>query len=291
MVKLTKIPDIRIEINQTSLKRVVRQLNRKGCQPKGNLVFLKTHKCGSTSLFNLFTRYGLTNNKLIVIPKCVNYMGHPLPFKRTMARSLEEYNQEYNILTHHSRLNYTEMRDFMPNDTIFVTIVREPVFQFESMIVTYNLKTFWNLSIEQLNVTDPELPEKVLNKRVNGRIGINQMIFDMGLDEDNFTQPQDVSQYISRLDSIFDLVLIMERMEESLVLLKHLMCWKTDDVVMFKVFKRWSVLYLTITRLILIVKFTNEPCLHPQPNPDREKVNPSPELGRHSTLQSFQTKV
>ncbi|XP_047495403.1 galactosylceramide sulfotransferase-like [Penaeus chinensis] len=36
------------------------------------------------------------------------------------------------------------------------------------------------------------------------------------------------------LNQIFDLVMIAERFDESLVLLKHLMCWDTEDVVYVK---------------------------------------------------------
>ena len=35
---------------------------------------------------------------------------------------------------------------------------------------------------------------------------------------------------VSRLDSEFDLVLIAELIPESLVLLKEMLCWRTEDV-------------------------------------------------------------
>ncbi len=62
------------------------------------------------------------------------------------------------------------------------------------------------------------------------------MMFDLGMNVSDFTKPFTVKEYIDKLDSIFDLVMLSEKMDESLVLLKHLLCWTTDDVIAFKVF-------------------------------------------------------
>ena len=44
-----------------------------------------------------------------------------------------------------------------------------------------------------------------------------------------------LSSFANReLDAQFDLVLILERFDESLVLLQDLMCWPTEDIVYLK---------------------------------------------------------
>ncbi|KAK8786732.1 hypothetical protein V5799_023492 [Amblyomma americanum] len=43
------------------------------------------------------------------------------------------------------------------------------------------------------------------------------------------------------MDALFDLVMVVERLNESLVLLRDLLCWEMDDVVMFKINARRSV--------------------------------------------------
>ncbi|KAL3199157.1 hypothetical protein MRX96_014121 [Rhipicephalus microplus] len=43
-----------------------------------------------------------------------------------------------------------------------------------------------------------------------------------------------VRDFIERLDTVFDLVMVAERMNESLVLLRHLLCWELDDIITFK---------------------------------------------------------
>lgn len=85
---------------------------------------------------------------------------------------------------------------------------------------------------------------------MSGKIGFNQMLFDLGMDDKAFSNKTAVHEYISFLDSVFDLVMVKEKMEESLVLLKDLLCWKTDDVVIFHLNarnKRYHESYLSST--------------------------------------------
>lgn len=123
----------------------------------------------------------------------------------------------------------------MPEDAKFVTIVRDPVDLFESMFNYYHLSRFWNVTLENIGNTTLQIPNKVLKDRFFGKIGRNQMLFDLGMDVTDFNNVEKVLNYIRKLDMIFDLVMVSEQMDESLILLKHLLCWRTDDVVVFKV--------------------------------------------------------
>lgn len=217
----------------TAINPTVTQLAK--CSPKSNIVFLKTHKCASSTIQNIFMRYGYANDKVFVLPSKNNYLGHPVPFHRSFVPSPKSFHHEYNILTHHSRFNYEEMRLLMPEDAKFVTIVRDPVDLFESMFNYYHLSRFWNVTLENIGNTTLQIPNKVLKDRFFGKIGRNQMLFDLGMDVTDFNNVEKVLNYIRKLDMIFDLVMVSEQMDESLILLKHLLCWRTDDVVVFKV--------------------------------------------------------
>ncbi|KAH7931740.1 hypothetical protein HPB49_026102 [Dermacentor silvarum] len=70
--------------------------------------------------------------------------------------------------------------------------------------------------------------------RTRSKLGFNQMSFDLGLEPAQFGNTSAVRRFIKELDATFDLVMVAERMNESLVLLKDLFCWDTDDVVVFK---------------------------------------------------------
>ena len=57
------------------------------------------------------------------------------------------------------------------------------------------------------------------------------MWFDLGYDPAIASEPRLVDEMLRDVEEAFDLVMIMELMDESLVLLRRLMCWSTDDVV------------------------------------------------------------
>lgn len=206
------------------------------CTPRSNIVFLKTHKCASSSVQNLLLRYGVSNGKVFVLPSINNYLGHPTKFNRHLVPKPNGF--EYNILAHHSRLNYSEMRALMPPDTIFITIIRDPVELFESMFSYYKLENYYKMKLTDFEKSDLSLRKATLaklSKRYNDKIGLNQMMFDLGMDADDFLNYPFVIQYIQYLEDIFDLVLVAEDMDESLVLLKQSLCWDFSDMVVFKV--------------------------------------------------------
>jgi hypothetical protein len=173
---------------------------------------------------------------VFVLPAKANYLGHPLPFNRSIVPNPKIFKHSYNILTHDSRLDYSAMSSLMPNGTLFITIVRDPVQLFESMFHYYRLDRLWNITFDVFSDESIKIPDKIYTQRYLAKIGINQMMFDLGMNVSDFTKPFTVKEYIDKLDSIFDLVMLSEKMDESLVLLKHLLCWTTDDVIAFKVF-------------------------------------------------------
>uniref|UniRef100_A0A7M5V5D7 Uncharacterized protein n=1 Tax=Clytia hemisphaerica TaxID=252671 RepID=A0A7M5V5D7_9CNID len=112
-------------------KHVERLHHRKACKRKKNIVFLKTHKTGSSTITNILNRYGEARNLNFVLPNIgSNRLDWPWFFKNTSFYSLN--GTEPNILCNHARFNKQPMTDLMPNDTVYVTILRNPISQFES---------------------------------------------------------------------------------------------------------------------------------------------------------------
>ncbi|KAH9369568.1 hypothetical protein HPB48_020681 [Haemaphysalis longicornis] len=71
-------------------------------------------------------------------------------------------------------------------------------------------------------------------ERAFGWVGTNQMSFDLGLEPAFFENVSAVHVFTEQMDAIFDLVMVAERINESLVLLRDLLRWDYDDVVVFK---------------------------------------------------------
>lgn len=120
----------------------------------------------------------------------------------------------------------------MPKDTLYITVLRHPVQLFESMYNYYKLEKFYKFPFEQFNNESAILPD--FSKRFVGKIGTNQMLFDLGYSIHDIT-PSILAAYIEQIENSFDLVMIEEFLDESLIFLKNLLCWTIDDVITFKV--------------------------------------------------------
>ena len=131
--------------------------------PFSKLIFLKTHKTGSTTLQNIILRYGIKNNLTFVLPnitqepyrqsddykdyqpKCVlnKYRCH-VPYHvfnefRPFRSSWSEHYMErknMDIFAVHSVWDNLEVRKLIPNG-LAVTILRDPIAAFESSYSFY----------------------------------------------------------------------------------------------------------------------------------------------------------
>ncbi|XP_077544742.1 galactose-3-O-sulfotransferase 2-like [Haemaphysalis longicornis] len=209
--------------------------------PRTNIVFLKTHKCASSTVMNILLRFGSAHNLNFVLPKSkkTHYLGHPQPFNRKLVADLPPCNMTYNILTHHTRFNFEEMRQLMPHDTLYITILRRPDSLFESLYSYCNFSSIFKRNLTAF-VRDTNLTAYLSGHRlVKESVGLNQMSFDLGYDG-LYDSEAAVDKFVLGIDTTFDLVMLFERLDESLVLLKHLLCWNTTDMVALKVNSRYS---------------------------------------------------
>ncbi|KAK4301264.1 hypothetical protein Pmani_026597 [Petrolisthes manimaculis] len=211
-----------VKVNRNSAPGV------RNCQPRTNLMFLKIHKCASSTAQRIFLRYGKKHKLTQVLPLTGNYLGAPPPFKSAMIpHSLRTPDNTYNMMVIHTRLHTPELEKVMKPDAKWVTIVREPVAQFLSLWAYFDLMKFYNKTLEEF----AKLPyEKVVRWR-NARVyGIHQMFYDLGYGSAEEYGEKEMTAILQRLNQTFHLVMLAERFDESLVLLKDLMCWRTEDV-------------------------------------------------------------
>ena len=212
------------------------------------MVFLKTHKTGSSTLTNILNRFGDKNNLVFVVPtEKYNRLGWPWFFQED--HMIHYNNIKPNILCSHARYNRDVLERVMPNDTVYVTILRDPVQHFES---TFSYMAFGDM-LGISNETDPleaffENPKDVLvnylltkDLRINSdrlKLIRNGMFYDLGLESRDFNEMEKIHQTINKLDQEFDLVLLTEYFEESMVMLKNLLCWNTEDIAHFHLNER-----------------------------------------------------
>lgn len=125
----------------------------------------------------------------------------------------------------------------MPVDTFYFSILRHPVSLMESIFVYYKsipafqktstLDSFLESSWRSYNAS-----------LTNNHFAHNALAFDFGFDNNANEDAEDfgdrVSMAISTIQREFHLVLISEYFDESMILLRHALCWSLEDVVSFK---------------------------------------------------------
>lgn len=74
---------------------------KKACTPKKNVVFLRTHKTGSSTLQAILYRYGELNDLTFALPEVGSNLGAPRLFHPRFIRASK--NKKYNMLIGHAR--------------------------------------------------------------------------------------------------------------------------------------------------------------------------------------------
>lgn len=202
-----------------------------------NVFFLKTHKTASTTVQNIFFRFAEHNNLMVALPAnpCDHQFCYPHIFS---SHFIHPHTMPPNIVTNHLRFSRSELQRIMPNNTIYITILREPGAMFESLFSYYNqycetFKRVPNGSLEAFldNPTAYYRPEEK-----DSMYARNTLTFDLGGDKDR--PATGVVRYAKRfaaeVERVFSLVMIAEYFDESLVLLRHLLSWDLEDVLYIK---------------------------------------------------------
>ena len=214
------------------------------CQPVNNILFLKTHKSGTSTLTNILNRYGDKRNLTVALPTKGYDFRWPRPFQISYVNT---FGRTPNILNNHARYNKPSMNEIFPKDkTNYITMLREPSAQMESIFNYYGLlaQNFTNkrgnispLENFLVNATFNMEHMKFHNTRYSNLIK-NPALFDLGLDQKYHENVTAVQDYIRQLQQEFQLVLLMEYFDESLVLLKRRFCWEIEDILYFKLNER-----------------------------------------------------
>ncbi|KAL9981527.1 hypothetical protein ACROYT_G010237 [Oculina patagonica] len=208
------------------------------CSPENNILFLKTHKTGSSTIANIFFRYGDMRNLTFALPQAT-LLGWPTRFQVSFPFRLQ--SKSPNILCSHARFNKKPMNWLFPKATSkYITILRNPVDNYESMFRYMKLG-------KPLGVgNDPEslqiflktgIPFSTMRGRASP-LTRNPLLHDLGLSFKYYQNHTAVNEYIQFLDKEFDLVMIMDYFDESLVLMKRLLCWEMDDILFLKLNER-----------------------------------------------------
>eukprot|EP00055_Hartaetosiga_balthica_P003412 m.7674 g.7674 ORF g.7674 m.7674 type:complete len:774 (-) comp2884_c0_seq2:1336-3657(-) len=203
--------------------------------PQTKIKYIKTHKTGSSTLTNIFHRFGEANDLNMALPRDNLFYAWPSVNARGIANSIEHIgnrNFPYDILASgHVAYVKEGLNEIVPGGT-FVTILRNPYTHFTSswahwhvydhikhnggpMLTVYEFLENFHKYKDYMSPSDKLLL-------------INNMASDLGLHNPTV---ESTKLLIQDMEDNFGTVLITEYMMESLVLMKRRLCWTLNDVL------------------------------------------------------------
>jgi hypothetical protein len=224
------------------------------CRPQTNVVAVKVHKCASSTVSNIIIRHGMKHNLVFGLPRHDEaHIGWPMALQPERDirdfKTIRNRNITINAIAHHLVFDGTLLKTIMPKNTSYFAIIRRPLGQFISTL------NFFKADIRRLHIpgnttqnkakeflSNPLKYEKTLkisslNKRVVGPKSItkNFMSTDLGLRDKNIDGDAELFQFARDLDRDLTLMLIQEYFDESLVLMKRLLCWELHEFLNLQV--------------------------------------------------------
>ncbi|KAL7849455.1 hypothetical protein SRHO_G00210780 [Serrasalmus rhombeus] len=213
------------------------------CRPKNHIVFLKTHKTASSTILNILYRYGDSQNLTFALPaNMYSQLYYPYFFMSYFVEGSRFGRvKEFHIMCNHMRFRGLEVRKVMPVDTFYFSILRNPVSMMESIFTYYksipafqNFKTLTEFLLDGGRSFNASLP--------SNHYARNLLTFDFGMDSSPPASKAELDQrstaLIAAVESNFHLILISEYFDESMILLKHALCWTLEDIVSFRLNSR-----------------------------------------------------
>ncbi|XP_039370647.1 galactosylceramide sulfotransferase-like [Mauremys reevesii] len=222
------------EVGRTSPPEPLRGEGESAGRPPPNVVFVKTHKTGSSTLQNLLFRLGERHNLTVAFPRYTYQFAYPQRFAAAFVEPLPPGAARYNLLLSHLRLAAGELRRVMPPDSLYLTILREPVRTFQSVFAYYRstVPAFRALASHPRPLAAfLQAPARYYDPAAAGNgLARNPMAFDLGLEAGGEEGGSQWDRELERLNQTFQLVLIAEHFDESLLLARELLGLRLEEL-------------------------------------------------------------
>ncbi|XP_074009903.1 galactose-3-O-sulfotransferase 2 [Numenius arquata] len=219
------------------------------CHAKTNVMFLKTHKTASSTILNIMFRFAEKYNLTVALPANeLVHLGYPQTFQASFVEEFQSIGKNYNIMCNHLRFNPSEVQKVMAANTFYFSILRNPIPLLESSYVYYkdvvpafgiskNVNEYLASPMKYYHPAD-------YKKNIYAR---NIMWFDFGYDNNAENNKKYIQTVLREIEQNFHLILIADYFDESMILLKHTLCWDLDDVIYFKLNSRSQDTVQTLT--------------------------------------------
>ncbi|CAN9493058.1 unnamed protein product [Ophioblennius macclurei] len=207
------------------------------CSPKAHIAFLKTHRTESATIQNILYRYGEKSGLTFALPESGNLgFSFPTPFQAQFVEGVRDRSVEnFDIMCNEMRFQKSEVAKVMPEDTFYFSMLRRPELMTQSMFTYFKFvsssREFHTLDQVMLDQFGRHLPsdtdEDFLSTNLALDFGFNNSVTASQVE-------QRAAEVIADMERDFHLLLINEYFDESLVLLRHALCWSLEDVATFR---------------------------------------------------------
>ncbi|XP_070568268.1 galactosylceramide sulfotransferase-like [Ptychodera flava] len=217
-----------IEARSGYFKLTTSRWSNTTCRPQNNFVFIKTGKTGGSTAASILFRYASKNDLIPALdPKNGQYIGEDEDGNLDVFKYNCSNFPGYNFIANHIWYNRPAMEAVVPNAKYF-TIIRSPYthlksrfyYQHRRHIFPNNSNPFYDF-LRKVHKMHPE---------VNAELG-NNYCRRFGIYFKNLSIVAQSS--LEKINGELDLVMIMEHYDESLVLLKKIMCWEFEDILYY----------------------------------------------------------
>ncbi|WAR13222.1 G3ST3-like protein [Mya arenaria] len=206
-----------------------------------HVAFIKIHKTGSSTAQNIFLRFGVSRNLTFVLAHDdLSLSETRYPNVISYSNSLSERNivsppdgRGYDIMCCHVVYNKENFTRIMPADTKYIALIRHPITRLESAMRYFNM--FPNVNLSDF-AASPLTYDKGKHSMANNRMAF-ELGFPLSLFPNSYTQVNELdrkieaSAYMDELMSDYSLIMINERMDESVVMLKRVLGWQLKDII------------------------------------------------------------
>lgn len=197
-----------------------------------SVMFLKTHKTGSSTLQNIFFRFAVSRGLEVALPAYLSSFLYPtLNFHHTLVLQNTSINAPCcDFVLHHLVMDSEEIRKVVRPTAAWVTILRNPISLFISSYQYYNVsrctkgRTLITLDLDKYRDLNTSKCQAI-------RMQIaNMQAYDLGIKAYGYKGCA-IDTFIKDVDQIFDVVLINEMYDESLIVMMHKLHWSFYDII------------------------------------------------------------
>ena len=205
---------------------------------KPKLMFLKTHKSATSTLVNMFYLYGIRRKLNFVMKPYDHWLGEISQTIRVKDLLQPRPGGCWDMQVTHGIFNAEGEHEVLPKDkTFYTTIVRSPDTQLSSAFYYFGeekrQRLRWGSGLSKSELISKYLENSWISPtdHLSPAMDLGWRHYSSSKYGSGTSVEEKIEGFIQFLDKEMDLVMVSERMDESLIVLKERMAWTLEDIM------------------------------------------------------------